>query len=260
MNMIDTIAATASKAIQPQPGDYRKDGLLYCGKCHSPKEKKITPPGTTETRIVRCVCKCNQEPKSDGKRIAALQQAGGISPAFTFANAESSKAIDACKRYAEKWKQMAAKNIGLLLWGGVGTGKTFAAHCICNALIEQDIPAYATSLSKVLNSGFDKTEILKKVKTSPLAVFDDLGAERSSDYALETVFMLVDERYRSGRPLIVTTNLTLEELKNPADISRKRIYDRILGQCVPVQFDGGSKRVEKAAEMLQAARELLAGG
>ena len=73
------------------------------------------------------------------------------------------------------------------------------------------------------------------------------------------MFLLVDERYRSGRPLIVTTNLTENELHSPQDIDRKRIYDRILERCVPLYFDGGSKREEQAAEMRKFMKDLLEG-
>ena len=103
------------------------------------------------------------------------------------------------------------KNVGLLLWGNVGTGKTFAAHCVCNELLQRDEPVsvFITSLSRVLNSGWDKSDTVTRIRDAPLVVFDDLGAERSSEYALENVFMMVDERYRARKPTIVTTNLTL---------------------------------------------------
>ena len=156
---------------------------------------------------------------------------------------------------------MRKKNIGLLLWGGVGAGKTFAAHCICNELLRRDqpVPVFVTSLSRVLNTGYDKSEAIQRIQKAPLVVFDDLGAERSSDYALETVFMLVNERYEARLPLIVTSNLNLDELKNPSVIERNRIYDRILEMCVPIFFRGTSRRPEEAAEKMRIMRELLEG-
>ena len=56
---------------------------------------------------------------------------------------------------------------------------------------------------------------------------------------------------------ITLTNLTERELHSPQDIDRKRIYDRILERCVPLHFDGGSKREEQAAEMRKFMKELL---
>lgn len=257
MNNIGKIEKAASKASPPMPGDYERDGLLYCGKCHSPKQCRVSFDGVE--KIMPCTCSCTEKEPDNKERIEQLQQRGGISPSYTFDRAQQSKALNACRRYAGKWDEMQSKNIGLLLWGGVGCGKTYAGHCICNELIGRGIPAFVTSLSRVLNtSGFDKSDILERVQKTPLVVFDDLGAERASNYAVETVFTLIDERYRARKPLIVTSNLTLDELKNARDLDRKRIYDRVLGRCVPLHFDGGSKREEEAAELAKAARELLA--
>ena len=49
----------------------------------------------------------------------------------------------------------------------------------------------------------------------PLLILDDFGMERGTEYGLEQVFNVIDSRYRSGKPLIVTTNLTLDDLHNP---------------------------------------------
>ena len=57
--------------------------------------------------------------------------------------------------------------------------------------------------------------------------------ERGTEYGLEQVFNVIDSRYRSGKPLIVTTNLTLDDLHNPEDTAHSRIYDRLLSMCVP---------------------------
>ena len=82
--------------------------------------------------------------------------------------------------------------------------------------------------------------------------------ERQTEYANEQIFGIIDGRYLSRRPLIVTTNLTLRQLKEPENIHRQRIYDRILEMCVPVKFDGGSLRQEKAAAKMAAYRQLMA--
>ena len=90
-----------------------------------------------------------------------------------------------------------------------------------------------------------------------LLILDDLGAERGTEYALEQVFAVIDARYRSRKPLIVTTKLTLDALKHPDDLAHARIYDRILEICAPILFGGENLRVEKANETKTAARNLL---
>ena len=83
-----------------------------------------------------------------------------------------------------------------------------------------------------------------------MLILDDFGMERGTEYGLEQIYAVIDGRYRSGKPLIATTNLTLHELKNPQDTAHARIYDRLLEMCVPVQFKGESFRKRTAQEKL----------
>ena len=62
--------------------------------------------------------------------------------------------ISKAKTYADKWSDMMSKNIGLLLWGEVGTGKTFFAACIANALVENCVSVKMTNFSTILNDLF----------------------------------------------------------------------------------------------------------
>ena len=56
---------------------------------------------------------------------------------------------------------------------------------------------------------------------------------------------VIDCRYRSRKPMIITTNLQLEEIKNPPDLAHARIYDRILERCAPILFSGKNFREER---------------
>ena len=49
-------------------------------------------------------------------------------------------------RYVEKWEREYAENLGCLFWGSVGTGKSYLAGCIANALMEKEIPVYMTKI------------------------------------------------------------------------------------------------------------------
>ena len=88
-------------------------------------------------------------------------------------------------------------------------------------------------------------------------IIDDLGVERSTEYAMEQMFFVIDSRYRSRRPMIITTNLKLSELKNPPDLAHARIYDRILERCAPILFDGKNFREENAGATRQAAKDIV---
>ena len=88
-------------------------------------------------------------------------------------------------------------------------------------------------------------------------IIDDLGVERSTEYAMEQMFFVIDSRYRSRRPMIITTNLKLSELKNPPDLAHARIYDRILERCAPLLFDGKNFREENAGATRQTAKDIV---
>ena len=127
------------------------------------------------------------------------------------------------------------------------------------------MPVLMTNFPTILNRmtglfGSDRADFLANLNAYDLLILDDLGAERGTEYALEQVFAVIDARYRSRKPLIVTTNLTLDVLKHPDDLSHARIYDRILEICAPILFGGENLRVEKANEMKTAARSLLLPG
>ena len=164
-------------------------------------------------------------------------------------------------RYVEQWQTMRAENLGLLLWGGVGTGKSFLAGCIANALMEQEVSVRMTNFARImneLNNSFSgRNDIVDKLCRYPLLIIDDFGMERGTEYALEQVYNIVDSRYRSQKPLIVTTNLTLDEIRHPQDTAHARIYDRILEMCVPISCIGASLRKENAQKKLESMKSLI---
>ena len=71
LNSISTINEVAgsseSKKTEGSTSDYRKDGLLYCGSCHEPKEFKFEFAG--KTKIIPCLCKCQQEQREEEERV-----------------------------------------------------------------------------------------------------------------------------------------------------------------------------------------------
>ena len=148
------------------------------------------------------------------------------------------------------------------MFGDVGTGKSFFAGCIANALLDRDVPVLMTNFPTILNrlTGMfseDRADFIASFDEYDLLIIDDLGVERSTEYAMEQMFFVIDSRYRSRRPMIITTNLKLSELKNPPDLAHARIYDRILERCAPILFDGKNFREENAGATRRAAKDLV---
>lgn len=270
----DQIAAAADLSSTANAGDYELDGILYCGKCNTEKQVIVPWPNGTE-RKVGCLCKCGELARDERYRQEKAEQekirinalrVNGIQDRrlrdCTFSDARPLPMIERAKRYADKWPQMRADNIGLLMWGDTGNGKTYTAACIANALIEQGIPVLITGFNEILSAitgmfADDRVSYINSLQEFPLLVLDDLGAERQSQFALETVYTVIDNRYKAKLPIIVTTNIPIAELKNAPDMNYQRIYDRILEMCVPLHFTGESLRKAAAVEKLERARQLL---
>lgn len=258
--------------------DYTDDdtGLLMCGQCHTKKQKKISFLG--EERIVGCLCRCAAEKLEKEReeyrveeellniqkmKSAGLQDRTFYNYTFDHCDASQENAVYA-KRYVEHFSEMVQTGQGLLFWGNVGTGKTFLAGCIANALLEQKIPVLMTSFPKILNAlgglySSERNEYLASLNRYTLLVIDDMGIERESQYTVETIYTVIDERYKSGKPFIITTNIQLDALKSPQDVEHARIYDRIMERCMPVFFGGKNYRSELGQGNRDTAKKVLTG-
>lgn len=270
-------AATAAKA-DKNAEDYYKDGVLVCGKCHTNKEKKIRLAGECVT--VRCICKCESEEREriqkqkdyeeemrriERLKVASLMDAKLKSATLkTFTQKEDNqKLYTIVKNYVDNFETFYKSNRGLLFWGTVGTGKSYAAACIANELLNRKIPVVMTSFVKVLqviqDNTENETEFVNRLCAARLLIIDDLGTERNTDYALEKVYNVIDSRYRTGKPLILTTNLNLQDMQMTQDIRYQRIYDRIFEMCHPVMVNGTSWRINQAKERFNETKRLLEG-
>ena len=155
---------------------------------------------------------------------------------------------------------MKQKSKGLLFWGPLGTGKSYVATCIANALLERNVTVKMTNFNTIVDTMFraeNKAEYMNELSCCSLLIIDELGLERSSEYALGIIFDVIDHRYRSGKPLITTTNLPLKEIKGEPNIDKRRIYDRILEQCTPILVDGKNKREKTVKENMSYFKKLF---
>lgn len=262
--------------VQKEPGPQQylgEDGLLYCGKCYTPVQCRITFEG--KERLMPCICKCQKEERErQEQRMKEEEQllyvrrlkATGIQERhlqdWTFASATDTPSIQMAKRYTENWKKVKAENLGLLLWGDVGTGKSFLAACIANALLEKGVPVLMTNFSKILNQmgamySDERYRYIASFNRFSLLIIDDLGIERNTEYALEQVYAVIDERYKTGLPLIITTNLTISQLRNPEDVAHARIYSRVLEMCTPVHVPGHDRRTTIGKSKQELVKEVL---
>ena len=265
-------------AATAEPEDYTgEDGLLYCGKCRTPKEAyfpadKVALFGR-DRHPAECDCQRAQRMEREAAEqrrkhldtVEDLKRRGFTDPAmrnWTFEHDNGrNPQTETARFYVESWETMQAENIGYLFWGGVGTGKSYLAACIANALMEKEVAVCMTNFATILGdlaASFEgRNEYISRLCSFPLLIIDDFGMERGTEYGLEQVYNVIDSRYRSRKPLIVTTNLTLDSLQNPLDTAHARIYDRLLEMCAPILFTGENFRRETAQAKLNRLKELM---
>lgn len=263
------------------PDDYiGSDGLLYCGQCNTRKEREIIWfDGKPKKVPVMCKCRAEEErlkkeqmqKEEEMRSIQRAKVSSMMDDTFRtacFANYQirngNERHLKVAKKYCIEFSKMYERNQGLLFWGTVGTGKSYTAACIANYLLEANTSVVMTSFVRILQEmqGFDREReetFTNKLNSVKLLIIDDLGAERSTDYALEKVYGIIDNRYRAKKPLILTTNLTLRQMQEATDIRYARIYDRIFEMCYPMEFSGVSWRKREAAQRYEETRKILEG-
>lgn len=278
MEILNVLPRFSQKEINPvgEKDFVGEDGLLVCGICRERKQCRIELGDFI--RIVPCMCKCRQKEAEDRRkqeefqeqmrRIKRLRDASMMSGKFREAafdkyelRADNKEAYRVARKYVETFREMYAKNQGLLFYGPVGTGKSYTAACIANELLAKERSVIMTSFVKILqdiwSSEKKEADYIAIFNSASLLIIDDLGTERSTDYSLEKVYNVIDSRVRSNKPMILTTNLDLREMMENTDIRYKRIYDRIFENCYPVNMPGKSFRVMKAAERFEEMKKVL---
>lgn len=272
---VEAIIEKAKETANIVEGDYLgDDNLYYCGKCNTRKQTVVTLFG--KTKVVPCICECKaaeikaeEEARKERElfeRTMRLRRVGFPEKAmqdWTFANDDGSNPTmtNAMKNFVDHFQTFREEGKGLLLFGTVGTGKTYLAACVANELISKGIPCLVTNFARIANevSGtFEgKQKYYDNLNSFPLLVIDDLSAERKTEYMQEIVFNVIDARYRANLPLIVTTNLTREELLNPANLTHQRIFSRLFEMCTPIEVTGKDRRQQSLREDIGKTKKLL---
>lgn len=260
----------------PAPGDYTdpETGLLVCGVCGEPKQMRVELLGMAQT--VPCDCRCIQEEKSrqreeqarrDAEYRAAkrrtecfrddMRKAGCTFDSDDQKNAKLARQVRGYVRQFEKFRQ---EGRGLLFLGPTGTGKTFYACCIANALIDAGYSAIVTNFAQIANDlqgTFDKAQVHNRLLRADLLVLDDLAAERDTSFMQEIVFQVVEERSAAKKPMIVTSNISTQEFMNPGDLARRRVFSRLKEVCIPIAVTGADRREEQMRKRVAGDQALL---
>ena len=252
-----------------------------CPICGQPTKAVFRFPwadGGVKMRTVGLSCECRRKEAEENekrfqrqdmirkvselRRMSLMDEKVKIASFSRFVvNEENRKMYRIARKYTENFPTMLKKGQGLLLYGDVGSGKSFTAGCIANFLIEKMRPVVMTSFIQILEEcmrfGEDANMKIQTMMLADLLVIDDLGTERGTDFAIEKVYEVIDARYRSGKPIILTTNLDLGYMQRCEDIRYSRIYDRIFEMCYPVKAVCPSWRKKQAVARFDEMKRLV---
>jgi DNA replication protein DnaC len=159
-------------------------------------------------------------------------------------------AVSKVREYIDDLDSQLAEGRGLWISGGTGTGKTTLAMLVSKAALEAGKTVAIYSLPKLLArirrtydsepGGEGYLSFFERLTSVDLLHIDDLGAEKRSDWVLEQLYALVNERYDSQRSILVTTNLN-----NPIELEEQigsRTVSRLAQMCFELEIGGEDRR------------------
>ena len=255
-----------------------------CPTCGGPLTKELPILGRLRTVRLLCPCaeaalearKAEEQYRREVKRLQRLQKYSLMEGRFHDCTLEawdddlgSPQLKKVITSYLNHWPRMKADNLGLLIHGGPGIGKSHAAFTLANELMNRHrtplVAVSAIGLLSRIKETYAKygqeaeIDVINTLKNAALLIIDDLGAEQKTEWSAAMLYQIIDSRYRSAKPLILTTNLALPQLRKkltqPDGIDRT--YDRILEACLPIQVEGESHRARAARDKRQQFLQLL---
>lgn len=143
------------------------------------------------------------------------------------------------------------KEKGLFIHGPCGTGKTYAAYAIAKTFIANDYKVVVHNYSKLLEDIRDEFNLTpdpyyvsitnKLTEFEGVLILDDVGAEKSSDWNIEKLYNIINQRYENMLTTIITSNFGPKQLK---DTIGDRIVSRLVEMCYIAKLDGNDKRLD----------------
>ena len=138
----------------------------------------------------------------------------------------------------------------LLLFGTTGIGKTFLSHCIAKEIMQfVHSVLYLTAteffdalLAKALNKTDESQLLYEQIQNCDLLIIDDLGTERNTEFVVSQLFVCLNDRILNQKSTIISTNLTLEEIK--ANYT-ERTFSRISNHYKILRLAGDDIRIQK---------------
>jgi DNA replication protein DnaC len=227
--------------------DEMKDGLAHCGNCGVARQVYIPrydfvfhqPCDCERGEAKNAAQKSENDLFIDGLVSEKVMDRSTMQVSLATDNLQNPNVRESVDKYLANWETVRRDNIGILMYGDVGTGKSYYAHAMSNYLRNKGILAVNTTASAIIDTFPDQYAYLKKAE---FLVIDDIGTERSTSYGYEKLFSAIDTRYKAKLPTVITTNYSPLDMTNEA-LPTKRVFDRIGEMCsLAIAFEGNSMR------------------
>ena len=143
-----------------------------------------------------------------------------------------------CMEYA---KSFSIHSPSLFMFGATGLGKTFLSSCIANEVLKKGYSVAFDSIQNYVREierehfGRSDADTLGTLLSADLVILDDLGSEFNSNFNGPAIYNIINSRLNMGKPTIVSSNLSLDELDKKYD---DRIISRLTGMFSPLRFFG----------------------
>lgn len=143
-------------------------------------------------------------------------------------------------KFREAVEQSIANDKGLFIFGNTGVGKTYAMFALANG--KGDVHNFVELLVEFrdhMQKGFYHSKLSELCQEKYLFI-DDIGSEKTSEFVVEFLYLVVDKRYQNIKRTVLSTNLSLETFRGRYG---DRILSRISEMCVLVELTGEDRRI-----------------
>lgn len=243
-----------------------------CPVCGEPLGKLVKMPFGEIVGPRACKCKRDKTSKEKAEndarekqgRLQAIIKNSMMNENFkkcTFKAWDHSKGIERLYKagltYVNNFQEYKQQNQGLLIYGNPGNGKTYFSACVANELIKRIIPVICVSSIALIerinesrnNYGNEGIfTVLNSLNNADLLILDDLGTETDTKWTRSMMYQIIEKRYSSNLPIIITTNISLTELRDRYD---DRVCSRLNKMCTFFNNTGKDIRKEEGKEKTQ---------
>ena len=259
-------------------GDYEKDGVIYCGYCHTPKQVLHMWRGEMRAFPIHCQCQreCLARIAEECKERERLEKAElyrqhalpyRYMHQWTFAHDDggSPRATEYFKHYVNHFAEMKKDGSGLFLFGPKSAGKTYAAVQIVNALCDKGYRCLMTSFMEIVKNLLslnreNRQQYLDDICSHDLLVFDDFGGETNSNFFDINMEEIVKTCYRKYIPMIVITPMAQDTLEQGLNATRQKTVDRMKERCYCLTLRNTSRNRQLTRERKDKMEKLLGIG